>query len=316
MHVHHVGIRRDEGHYLSQSLRHSVVYRYLLRNMGLASDADDEALEAAYTGLLVRHAHEEGAPDKSVILALDWVYDEDGERDEARSHMVVSNEAVFELCRAHERLLPAASVNPARKDAIEALEEVWRQGAVLIKLLPNLQGFDPADPRFRPFWRRMAELGLPLLSHTGYEHALPTINDDYGDPARLTPALEEGCTVIAAHCAAAGRFHQVEHFNRFVGLLHRYKRLYGDISGFASPIRGGYLAPMLASRLRRSRTIFGSDFPIPCMAGAFIRDLGLARTRALQRDPNPLRRNLHLFEALGVDEEITRRGARLLLGEL
>ena len=31
-------------------------------------------------------------------------------------------------------------------------------GAVLLKWLPSIQGFDPADPALTPFYRRLAEL--------------------------------------------------------------------------------------------------------------------------------------------------------------
>ena len=41
----------------------------------------------------------------------------------------------------------------------------------------------------------MAELKLPLLSHTGYEHALKAIDQALGDPKRM--ALPLACTAIS-----------------------------------------------------------------------------------------------------------------------
>jgi len=313
MHVHMVSLVEDDGNYVSKQLASGVVYQYLLRNLGLANRSDRER-ELHYVNLLKLCAIEDGGPDLMVLLALDWVYDDAGERDKRRSHLVIANDTVFRVCREHPEFIPAASVNPRRKDALEELDRVAELGAVMLKILPNLQGFDPGDPAFRPFWRRLAEHGIPLLSHTGYEHALPSINDSFGDPRRLVPALEEGCTVVAAHCAAAGTFHKVEYFDTFVGMLPRYPRLYGDISGFASPIRRSYVEPMLTSTLRRQRVLVGSDFPIPCLPMAFLKELGLRRARELSGDPNPLRRNINLFRALGVDDEVFQRAAKVILG--
>ncbi len=314
MHVHLVAMDEGRGNYLSPKVRKGVVFQFLSRTLGLRAD-NDRGMEALFIQKLVEMIEAPGAPDKAVILALDGVYDEQGKPDKSNNHMVISNDSVFALCERHSKFLPAASVNPARADALEALEEVAERGAIMIKFLPNMQGFDPEDPRFVPFWERCAELGLPLLFHTGYEHALPSLNEAWGDPLRLVPALEAGCTVIAAHCAAAGRFHKIEYFNHFVSLLARYPRLYGDISGFASIIRASYLEPMLTGTLRRRRILFGSDFPIPCLVEPYVAQLGLRTTMALRKDDNPLRRNRRLFEALGLGDEIMTRAARLFLGQ-
>lgn len=314
MHVHLVAMDPARGHHLSPKVKKGVVFHFLRRTMGLDADTD-EGLERQYEDLLRKMVEEPGGPDKIVLLALDGVYDKDGQPEPARCHMVISNDAVFKLCEENPHFLPAASVNPMRADALEALDEVARRGAVMLKFLPNMQDFDPEDERLRPFWRRCAHWGLPLLFHTGYEHALPSYNEDWGDPLRLVPALEEGCTVIAAHCAAAGRFHRYEYFNHFVSLLPRYPRLYGDISGFASPIRASYLEPMTSVSLRRRRVLVGSDFPIPCLAEPYVGKLGVRKTLALRLDDNPLRRNRLLFEALGLDKQIMTRAARVLLGQ-
>ena len=46
----------------------------------------------------------------------------------------------------------------------------------MMKCLPNCQNIDCSNDRFKPFWNRMAEVGLPLLAHTGGEHTLQVIN--------------------------------------------------------------------------------------------------------------------------------------------
>ena len=61
-----------------------------------------------------------------------------------------------------------------RRDAVAELERVARDGAVLIKWLPITQDIDPSDARCVPFYEALAHLGIPLLSHTGWERTLPT----------------------------------------------------------------------------------------------------------------------------------------------
>ena len=92
----------------------------------------------------------------------------------------------------------------ATEGAFDPLVAFAADGAVLLKWLPSVQGIDPADPRHRPFYRRLAELRLPLLSHTGAEESFTGADNALADPERLRLPLEEGVTVIAAHCAANG----------------------------------------------------------------------------------------------------------------
>ena len=43
---------------------------------------------------------------------------------------------------------------------------VAEAGAVLVKVLPNSQQFDPGHYRYQKFYRELAKLSLPLLSPT------------------------------------------------------------------------------------------------------------------------------------------------------
>ena len=72
----------------------------------------------------------------------------------------------------------------------------------MVKVLPNTQQFDPANARYRAFYRAMAQRNVPLLSHVGYEFSLIGKDQSVGDPNRLRLPLEEGVTVIAAHACS------------------------------------------------------------------------------------------------------------------
>src|SRR5438067_222969 len=73
--------------------------------------------------------------------------------------------------------------------------------AVLMNCLTNCQKIGCSDSRYGPFWRRMAESGLPLLANTGGENTVPVVNARLADPKLLRLPLECGVIVIAAHCA-------------------------------------------------------------------------------------------------------------------
>ena len=66
---------------------------------------------------------------------------------------------------------------------------------------------DPDDPKLIPFYQKMVELHLPLLSHTGEEKSFSRADEDLGDPDKLRLPLSLGVTVIAAHIASSETYH-------------------------------------------------------------------------------------------------------------
>ena len=61
-----------------------------------------------------------------------------------------------------------------------------------MKCLPNCQNIDCADARYRPFWEKMAVLGLPLLAHTGGEHTVQVVQGGVCRSAPAAAALSAG----------------------------------------------------------------------------------------------------------------------------
>ena len=310
IHAHLIGVREENGCYVSPEMRGGILYRYLKRALGLA-DVEGDDLDGAYRTKLVRWA-EQSDLDAVGVLSLDGVYDDRGALDREQTQVLVSNDYCLEVCESSNDLLPICSVNPRRRDALEELERVVEAGAVAIKLLPNSQGIDPMASAHRPFWERMAKLDVPLLTHTSFEHTIPPIEQSYGEPKRLRPALDEGVTVIAAHCASAGVAHLTEHIDDWMEMLKRYDHLFGDISAMASMARFPYLKQVLDHDLARERITLGSDFPIPVSPWLFLHRLGWSEMQRLNDIDNPIQRNLETFRALGVDEPILNRGAQLL----
>ncbi len=311
IHVHMIGMNPENGCFISPKLSSGLIYQLFTWELGLSGVGRDD-LDLAYRDQVVAWA-EESDLEGVGILAFDAVYNELGHFDHERTQYYVSNDYCFDVCEYSEKLFPIASVNPWRRDAFDELERVSEMGAVGLKLIPNSHGVDPGNPRFQRFWRRVAELGLPLISHASFEHTVPVIEQSFGKPERLKPVLEEGVTVIAAHCAGSGVAHPFEEdFGTWRAMLDDHPNLWGDISAMASVSRFPYIHRVLDDEEARKRVVLGSDFPVPIAPMVFSPQLGWAKARKLAQIKNPLQQNLEVFKALGVEDAILERGAKLL----
>ncbi len=294
----HFAAEPPEGD-LSPRFRRSAAFRLLRRTEGAGPDPARALREQ-----LVGAAEAARDLDAVVVLALDRPHSEVGLPLKADLH--VPNQTVAALCRGTRRLRLGASVHPYRPDALEALEEVSAQGAVLLKWLPNVQQIDPASPLCRPFLRRLRELGLPLLSHTGDEHTLPASDQDLGDLRRLIPPLEAGVTVIAAHAGAGGRATAAE----IVELTLRYPRLFLECSALWTPHRLKVMRELLAEPRLRDRWVYGSDWPVPIF-WPWLWPLRSAALREARQLRNPFDRRARAALALGVPAAAFTRGGAL-----
>ena len=87
-----------------------------------------------------------------------------------------TNDYVAGIVRGHpEQFIGFASVDPWKgKAAVLELERsVNELGLKGLKLHPVHQSFFPNDPRFYPLYEKAAELGVPVLFHSGFAGAGP-----------------------------------------------------------------------------------------------------------------------------------------------
>ena len=216
---------------------------------------------------------------KHRLLGFDKHYRKDGSVNLEKTEFYVPNEYVFELAERHPELfVPNISVNPYRSDALAELEKWARRGARIVKWLPNAMGIDPSDPGCDPFYEKMKELDLILLSHGGEEKAVEAEEDQkLGNPLLLRRALDHGVKVIVAHCAGLGTNEDldskarkvVDNFDLFLRLMDEkcYEGLvFGEISAMTQFNRSGKpLRTMLARDDLHERLVNGSDYPLPAV---------------------------------------------------
>jgi uncharacterized protein len=314
VHVHLAGCgTQGSGCWMSERFRRRYTFVGLRLIYGITPEQMRTTVDqdwAAMTAGLVA----ESDVDYAVALGFDGVYDGRGALDRGRSQMVVPPSWVFEVCDRYRNLLPGPSINPFRVDAMERLEECIERGAVLIKWLPIVQAIDPASPRLRPFYRRLADARIPLLIHAGTgEVTFRTVAPEYLDVSLLAAPLEAGVPVICAHTAAPLHVsRERSQVPELRSMLERYPHLWVDNSGLANPGRFRHLPRFARDPLIRERTVYGSDFPVPAGALYYLPWLGPRRTWRVERERNKFQRDLLLKRYLGFPEESFRRAADLL----
>jgi predicted TIM-barrel fold metal-dependent hydrolase len=306
-HVHVCAFTPGHGR-MSERMLRSYPFRFLRSRFEL--EGDDASTERALVCRLAETIEDAEPLDAVVVLAFDSVYDPEGHADWANTHFYVSNDYVAGLSRKYSRMLFGASIHPYRRDAVAELERCIRAGAVLVKWLPIVQGFNPADERCFPFYEALAHYQVPLLSHTGGEQSLPTLDRAMADPALLEPALARGVTVIAAHCGTRSRPGETDFVPRFIRMAQEHENLYGDTSALSLPTRSYAYRKLLKNPTVRAKLIHGSDWPILPVPSP--RLVGFRRSWRLLREDNWLRRDILIKQALGFDDGYWRRAGEVL----
>jgi predicted TIM-barrel fold metal-dependent hydrolase len=177
----------------------------------------------------------------------------------------IGNDYVASIVQRYpEQFMGFASVDPWKgKMAVQELERSVKElGLKGLKLHPTTQAFFPNDIQFYPLWEKAAELGIPVLFHSGQtgvgsgapggggyklKYAHPMLLDDV---AADFPSL----TIIMAHPAVPRQEEQL------AVALHK-GNVYIDLSGWSPK----YFRPILVkyiSSILKDKVMFGSDYPV------------------------------------------------------
>ncbi len=282
----------------------------IARSIGLDMALDSRAFDQAYVDALL-HWIRDSSLSSAVILACDDVHDEQGKARPDLSTLFVPNDYVLKVAAENPELLAGVSIHPSRPDALDELERCAEGGAVLLKILPSVQMIDPGEPRSCRFWQRAAELGLPLLAHTGGEFSLTTYRRDLENPACLIGPLAAGMNVIAAHCGSPAMPWDRDYWPEFAQLRERYPNFYGDLSALSQPTHLNTLA-----RLRDDprRVFYGSDYPVLATAvwAWLCRWISADEFHSIRRQKNPLQKKYQLTRALGFPKNMFTDAWKLL----
>jgi len=217
-----------------------------------------EAYRALVDGSRVSHA-------AAITIA------QSGDMDRTRAR----NDALIKLAEDSGRFFfPVCSVHPT--DGLAALREIDRvvaAGAAWLKLHPNTQRFDVADPAVAMVVRKAAEHGLPVL----FDAYSPWDANQPGKFVNLAMAVPES-RLILAHAHGPG-FPQLLVYDIVARYPEWRRNVWVDISVTATMLAGSPFAEQLAWVLRRvgvDRVVFGSDYPVddPLTAIRGVAELG------------------------------------------
>ncbi len=314
IHVHLFGIGdSNTGCRISEAITGSKNFNALVHMLKLSGFG--KSMDERYEEVLVKHLETSGLT-KAAILGQDAVYDRDGKVNWDRTSFFVPNDYVFTIVARHaELMIPCPSINPNRADAIDELNRCHQNGARVLKIHPPTQGVDVADAKHTKFFRRCSELNMVVLVHTGHEHSAPVIDKNLAAPHRLELALEQGCTVVACHAGTGWITDLPDQLPEFVSMLKRFpENLWGDTAVLGTAGRVRDFGRLLDEKeLVCSRLLHGSDFPFPASPIDFATKIGRQVAMQIDAEPNLLKKDLDLKEALGIGRASAERAYELVL---
>jgi predicted TIM-barrel fold metal-dependent hydrolase len=231
---------------------------------GHASLPDDLAAAAA-----AYFSTEGGAPDIDAVAAYyrdrrmaAVVFTVDSET--ALGHPPISNEEIADgAARNNDVLIPFASVDPHRPDALERMKRLIDESGVRgFKFHPTVQNFDPSDETYFPLYEALEAAGIIALFHTGQTGIGAGMPGGRGmrlglsNPMLLdTVAAEFGeLQIIMAHPSVPWQ-------DEALSVATHKHNTWIDLSGWSPKYFPEALVRAANSYLKR-RVLFGSDFPL------------------------------------------------------
>jgi predicted TIM-barrel fold metal-dependent hydrolase len=192
----------------------------------------------------------------AVVFTVDW-----GPGNERSG---VPNEEIAAAAAANpDVLIPFASIDPARSDAVElARRLIADHGVRGFKFHPNIQAFFPNDRMAYPLYEVIAEAKLPALFHTGHSgigSGMPGgggIRLKYSNPMHVDDVAADfpEMPIVLAHPSFPWQ-------DEALSIAMHKPEVYIDLSGWSPK----YFPPQLvryANTLLKRQVLFGSDFPM------------------------------------------------------
>lgn len=178
----------------------------------------------------------------------------------ARDRLVSYNRWVCELSLAHPQFVPFVSLDPwvmsPQEMSTHLREMVSRFNARGVKIHPIAQRFAADDERMWPLYRTCAELGVPVLAHSGASAAC-----DFAEPRTFSRVLTEFPTLkmILAHLGGGAWRQTMELAAAHPNVLFDSCEIIAWAGAPNAPTQ--HDLANLISEIGPSRVLMGSDFP-------------------------------------------------------
>lgn len=183
------------------------------------------------------------------------------------------NDFAKSVQEAHPELLCFGTVFPRGAGALEEVAYVRSAGLHGIKLHPAYQEFYFADKQFFPLYDAIAQAGLPLTLHAGFDPVAP--NAQFAPPAGIAQVAKAfpSLTMIAAHMGGMRCWPEVS--ESLAGIPNVYFDT--SMSSVLGEGKDAYLK--LIRKHGAERILFGSDCPWNTAPNelALLESIGLTR---------------------------------------
>lgn len=287
-HLHIVGTGdTDSGIWLHPDMQNPLQLTSFIRfkfYMNATCTHDGAPVDEQYVRHLLQLQRDFPRGAKFMLLAFDFMHNEQGQLLKDKSPFAIPNEYAASLVKQHpDRFEWAASIHPYRRDCVELLDWCVKHGARAVKWLPPMMRIDPSSKLCKPFYDALAKYNIPLLTHAGDEHAVAGVDSQkLGNPLLLRKPLDQGVKVIVAHCATLGSNRDIDQgpngpetgnyqlFARMMDEKQYEGLLFGDISAIPQVNRyGPAIGDIISRQDWHHRLMNGSDFPLPGVMPVF-----------------------------------------------
>lgn len=278
--------------------------------------ADSTNIDVSAIDRLVNLSTEMPVGYKSMLFAFDWFHNPNGKPNKENSIFFIPNDYAAKVANQHSKYFEwVASIHPYRDDAVDALVQAKEQGARAIKWLPPGMGIDPASPKCDAFYKKAADLNMPIITHTGKESAVQGGDQSHGNPLRLRRGLDHGVRIILAHCASDGDDEDLDNGNKRISSLDLFARLmdtpdyqtlaYGEISAITLVNHSWAIKKVLERTDWHNRLLNGSDYPLPAIM-PLINTRQLHQMGLLESEHLPFLQALKTYSPLMFDFAVKR----------
>lgn len=172
------------------------------------------------------------------------------------------NDETMKACRAHDHLIPVATINPMHYWGQDGLVESIAENAFeMVRFFPHVQGW-PLE--FAPFIRLLSVLGrLPKMP-------IMVSIDQRGEATLLARLLDDFPHAVVLEGISP------ETLTEALALMRVHENIYVETHALTAP----YTLPLLRDTVGIGRVLFGSDSPGRSAAAAlrYVRSSGLSDT--------------------------------------
>jgi len=173
-----------------------------------------------------------------------------------------NNEIIDGAIRHSDVLVPYASVDPNRDDALDEIHRLIERGARGFKFHPTVQGFSPDDDRFAPIYGALEAAGVVALFHTGQTGIGAGMRGGRGLRLALSnPMLLDGVAADFGDLQIVMAHPSVPWQDEALSVATHKHNTWIDLSGWSPKYFPAELV-RYANSLISDRVLFGSDFPL------------------------------------------------------